>query len=393
MARSPLDFYSQDYASARGAFLKEARSLQMSGLNLVKSQYLLPVRGPQHELLAIDFMKVSVDNDYTSALIVTSGVNGPELFYGSAVQCKLLHSLCTRQVRLPRDVALYFVHAVNPFGAAWGRRVNINNVDLDANFIADFNAVLQHESSFLSEAAFKQFPGLFNPTANRWVDIPRLDIALIILRYGLSKARAFLTSGQRYQRNFLFYGGKQAEAEVTAVVRQLQKDLFSAGHSVRRVIHWDLRTGFGSFGKLNFSSSSSAIRGLLKPSVTASWIHHKRRTKGSMLEGLPTLLVGVQAVRWDFLELTIGTEPWVNLVLALRGENQFHFKHLWVEFLYNHESEEDHPKIDYYIKHSSKTRLLGVYYPTDRPWRVVGLHVARPALEGLLGYLSLTPHL
>jgi Protein of unknown function (DUF2817) len=36
---------------------------------------------------------------------------------------------------LPRDVSLLFVHAVNPYGFAWGTRTTENNVDLNRNFI------------------------------------------------------------------------------------------------------------------------------------------------------------------------------------------------------------------------------------------------------------------
>mmetsp|Transcript_32315 Transcript_32315/g.55904 ORF Transcript_32315/g.55904 Transcript_32315/m.55904 type:complete len:395 (+) Transcript_32315:38-1222(+) len=394
MDSSPLDFYSPNYASARKAFKREVKGFRHSGLNLISSQYLLPVRGPQHELLAIDFLKVSIDNDYSRALIVTSGINGLELFYGSAVQCKLLRCLSTRQVTLPSDLAVYIVHAINPFGASWLRRANINNVDLDSNFIANFDQVLQNENSYHSEAVFKQFPTLFNPKAKRrWVDMPRLDIALLILKYGLSKARAVITSGQRYQREFLFFGGKQPEPEVLAMVKHMQKDLFPIGHTVRKVVHWDLRTGYGSFGRLNFSTSNTLITSLLKPVVKASWLHHKRRNQGSMLEGLPTLLKGVQLVKWDKLELTIGTEQWINLVIALRAENEFHFSNLWIEFLYNHESPDDHPKIDYYIQHSTKANLKSVYFPDDKPWKAVGLKAAKPALLALIKYLSQTPKL
>lgn len=393
MEKTGLDFYADTYASARRNFLHEYKSLQKSGLNLIKSMYLLPVRGPEHELLAIDFLKISLDNEYTSALIITSGVNGPELFYGSAVQCTLLHSLSTRQVKLPADVAIYFIHGINPFGASWLRKANIDNVDLDANFIANFDQILQNESSFHSEAIIKQFPSLFNPKIKRWIDLPRLDIILMILRYGLRRARAVLTSGQRYQREYLFYGGKQPEPEVLALVKQLQQDLFPVGHSVRQVVHWDLRTGFGSFGKINFSTSSSIIPSSLKPVVKGTWIHHKRRTQGSMLDSLPALLRGVQFVRWERLEMTIGTEPWVTLLIALRAENQFHFNNLWIEFLYNHETPDDHPKIDSYIQHDTKANLKAVYYPDDKPWRVVGLKPAKPAFDKLLKLLTQMPRL
>ena len=38
---------------------------------------------------------------------------------------------------MPEDVAIVLVHALNPFGFAWRRRWNENNVDLNRNFLDD----------------------------------------------------------------------------------------------------------------------------------------------------------------------------------------------------------------------------------------------------------------
>ena len=55
-----------------------------------------------------------------------------EAFAGSAIQ---LLSLDEGLPDLPEDAALILVHVVNPYGMAWLRRFNEENVDLNRNFL------------------------------------------------------------------------------------------------------------------------------------------------------------------------------------------------------------------------------------------------------------------
>src|SRR5213592_2819131 len=66
-------------------------------------------------------------------LLHSSGLHGVEGFAGSAIQLQLLNSLPS----LPQDAALIVVHVLNPYGMAWLRRFNENNVDLNRNFLGD----------------------------------------------------------------------------------------------------------------------------------------------------------------------------------------------------------------------------------------------------------------
>jgi len=65
-------------------------------------------------------------------LVLISGTHGIEGFAGSACQAGILHA----GIELPPDTGLLLVHAINPYGFAWGRRVNEDNVDLNRNFVS-----------------------------------------------------------------------------------------------------------------------------------------------------------------------------------------------------------------------------------------------------------------
>ncbi len=68
------------------------------------------------------------------ALVISSGLYGVEGLFGSAVQLALLERYLP-DYRLPPDLAIVIIHILNPFGCAWYRRWNEDNIDLNRNFL------------------------------------------------------------------------------------------------------------------------------------------------------------------------------------------------------------------------------------------------------------------
>jgi len=65
-------------------------------------------------------------------LLISSGLHGVEGFAGSATQLQFLDKMQFP----PDDTAVVLFHSLNPYGMAWLRRVNEQNVDLNRNFLA-----------------------------------------------------------------------------------------------------------------------------------------------------------------------------------------------------------------------------------------------------------------
>jgi hypothetical protein len=66
-------------------------------------------------------------------LVTISATHGIEGFCGSGAQTAWYATGAWREI--PPDVAQLHLHAVNPHGFAWLRRVNEDNVDLNRNFV------------------------------------------------------------------------------------------------------------------------------------------------------------------------------------------------------------------------------------------------------------------
>ena len=111
--------------------------------------YQHPLAGLEGEELFVDVAEVG-PVDATSVVLVVSGTHGVEGYLGSALQRHHLETLdpatfdpadldlATLEGEIShgeRDVAFIFVHALNPYGFSWVRRVNEDNVDLNRNFV------------------------------------------------------------------------------------------------------------------------------------------------------------------------------------------------------------------------------------------------------------------
>ena len=119
--------FAHNYAEARAKFLAAAVGARLES-------HPEPLRGVELETLAMDVARVGAD-DADAVLIVSSGCHGVEGYAGSGAQAALLHDESFRAKARHAGVALLFIHALNPWGFSFGRRVTHEGVDLNRNFI------------------------------------------------------------------------------------------------------------------------------------------------------------------------------------------------------------------------------------------------------------------
>ena len=120
--------FPKDYADSRKRFLAAAKAAKAS-----LASYPNPNKGPQGEALATDCAWLGA-KDAEKVLVLLSGTHGVEAFTGAGAIMDVLKA----KPKLPRGIAILAVHAINPHGFAWIRRVTEEGVDLNRNFIDDF---------------------------------------------------------------------------------------------------------------------------------------------------------------------------------------------------------------------------------------------------------------
>lgn len=223
--------FSATYRDARHKLLA-----MQSALGYEHAAYVAPGIGAQHEALAVDVLRVG-DASSRRALLLTSGCHGVEGFAGSAVQLALLCDEPLMRWLVAQRIALVVVHALNPYGFSWCRRVTHENVDLNRNAV-NFFAPLPQNCDYRELHPYL-LPRLWPPSADNERMLERF-----IERWGMRRFQQVLTRGQYDHADGLFFGG----TEPTWSLRTFQAILLSWVRTHERVAWIDLHTGLGPPG-------------------------------------------------------------------------------------------------------------------------------------------------
>jgi hypothetical protein len=218
------------YRQARDEFLDAART---AGARL--SSHAHTELGLEGEALSIDVAEVG-PADATSVVIVVSGTHGVEGYLGSALQRHHLESLAGG---LDEGPAVVFVHALNPFGFSWVRRVNEDNVDLNRNFV-DWSRP-RPENPDYAELADSLVPGDWTQESQ---DRTLLELMAKLEEVGIDRLQQVISGGQYAHPTGVFYGG---DGPVWSH-RWLRGFLGERLAGVERAAIIDLHTGLGPWG-------------------------------------------------------------------------------------------------------------------------------------------------
>ena len=220
--------YAADFATLRGAFRTAAQRAGAESL-----EYPHPLHGPNGEALTTDVALLG-RRDSPKWMVLISGTHGVEGAFGSACQSAWLTQDSPRN--LPDDTAILMVHLINPWGTAWTRRSNEDNVDLNRNFIDWQNGAPDNA----------RYAGLHDAFVCReWEGPDRIkadeELAAARTSLGQTGLTSIIEAGQYDFPDGMFYGG---DCPVWSN-RTLNEILTSFVGEARDVIVFDLHTGAG----------------------------------------------------------------------------------------------------------------------------------------------------
>jgi hypothetical protein len=227
--RPDLAVFSQTYAEARDKFLAAAH-----GADARIGHHPHPLSGPAGEALATDTAWLGPEGA-SRVLVVLSATHGVEGLAGSGPQ---VHWLRHPDV-LPTDTAVLLVHAVNPHGFAWLRRVTEENVDLNRNWV-DFSLPLPDNPGYGALHAH------YVPASRAPASLAEAEAAIDAFRrqHGEAAERVARSSGQYTHADGLFFGGQGP----TWARRTSEAILAAQLGRARTVAIVDLHTGLGPYG-------------------------------------------------------------------------------------------------------------------------------------------------
>jgi hypothetical protein len=226
-------YFSQSYSEARDRFVAAVRET-----GSLHAAYTHPTRvGPAGETLVVD-VAYAGSPEAQRLLVVISGTHGVEGFAGSAAQLALMQEGAIRH--LPQHTAVLLVHALNPYGFAYLRRVDECNVDLNRNFV-------EHDKYRNLESTYSEYHAFLVPS--EWVGPARDEadagLARLVASRGSRAVQAAITYGQWTNSDGLFYGGSRPVWSNT-VWRDIIRQYLVRREAVALI---DIHTGLGPCGR------------------------------------------------------------------------------------------------------------------------------------------------
>lgn len=380
------------YQPSRTAFLQAVTTLQAATtLKVTLGGYDFALRGPEKETLRTDFCLLSHTSQANRLLLVTTGVHGCELYAGSAVVRAFLAQLAAQPSLLPLGTALAVVHAVNPFGAAWARRENINNVDLNRNFLpniqskADFS-LLDHKR----KAFYAQYGYILD--CSRAVSFRFLRNIMLKLRLGEEELVRILLPGQRQFPTMLFYGGNTLQEEVLQLTNLLNTRLLPPSHSFSQVLHLDLHTALGPWGQSTLIAADEDSVLPVKQGQDTEGLRHVLgkegfpKVEGDLVTNLPGFLTHIAGVKWRALVEEYGTYGKTKIYLTQVPEHVHYHRHsAWLQAYSRSQTSDFDPN---YLKSPEKNKIIEIFCPRSPAWEEKTLQAGCQTLRTALQFLT-----
>jgi hypothetical protein len=357
-----LTAFSDSYVEARKKFVEAARR---AGAKLASYQHPAE-RGPGGEALYLD-VSVLGPGDASRVFVVGSGTHGIEGYSGSAAQCAWLRS----RPRLPKDTAVVFFHAQNPWGFAHKTRTTEENVDLNRNFI-DFSKPLPANPGYaelqpliaIKDWNEESIAGVF----------ARLDAYLE--RVGEKAFSNAFNGGQYSHQDGIFYGGATPQWANGAFRAAVETHL----GRTHKVSFMDLHTGIGPWCEhiyLCFHPEGSSARERARAwwgerAVNLQGVTHKKLAtySGTIIDAFAQMLPEAQVTG---IVVEFGTLP-------RRGMQRASLAQRWMRF--------EGPR-DPVLAAKVRREYEAAFYPADSEWRRAVLEQSREFIDrGVAGISS-----
>ena len=346
-------WFSNSYAEAAGRFAIACQDLTSAGHNVTHQRLKLGMKGPEAEELAIDIAVIgSLESGKT--IISSSGVHGVEGYPGSAIQLSIMDKLAKSEPF--DDHGVIFIHAVNPYGMAWWRRFNENNVDLNRNFLR-----LDEPYSGVPDG-YEAVKDFINPKT-----VPKkneysfnIRALLLILKYGYPNLKQAVAEGQYQYPAAIQYGGSKLEKGPSMLIDWLNDNLVP----VKQIFAIDHHTGLGPSGHdtllLPLELRNKDFDKFVElQQLFPGHIELLSKTgvgyeiKGDIHQGLVNRFPGIS---WTYLTQEFGTFKSIKVIRANRDENRWT---QWGDYV-----DEAGAK-----SHWSRLNLLRIFNPNDAVWQ------------------------
>jgi Protein of unknown function (DUF2817) len=342
MTDTPEEHFPDDYRAAREAFVEAAEATDLG----ITSRVHPKTHGVDGKPLFLD-VAMAGPRDAKRALLLISGTHGVEGYFGSGVQTGLLRQGLAQ--RLPQGVKLVILHALNPFGFSWNRRVNEHNADINRNFVDHAHPPANEAYDALADAIA---PRAISVAAMKKANAKLVDYAKA---HGAFALQAAISRGQYHHPDGLYFGGTQESWSAAMLKDVFREEL----RDTEELVVIDLHTGLGEPGAsemitedLPGSAAYARAKTMWGDLVQSS---EAGESVSPPLSGTIDSAVGLwmKGKALTFAALEVGTQSLRDVSDALRMDNWLHA----------------HANLEHKQARSIKKKIRAAFYVDTAEWK------------------------
>ena len=230
------DTFYTTYDEIRTHLKDRVGDLESKGITVEASEYAIDAKDD----LYIDKIYLPATESKEELIVLTTGVHGMEGYIGSVMLDVFFEEVYP--TLNTKSTGILIVANVNPYGMKYMRRYNENNVDLNRNFILDWeNFDLTSNKDYPEVKNFLQPEGKIGNAL--WHEVGfYLSLAKEAIMKGTSKVSDALLTGQYEYAQGVYYGGNGDEASTT-YLKSVFNDCLESDY--KNIVHVDIHSGYG----------------------------------------------------------------------------------------------------------------------------------------------------
>lgn len=228
-------FYNS-YDEIRTHLKDRVKLLKDSGITVETDDYAID----ENDGLYIDKIYLPAAEENKNLIVLTTGVHGMEGYIGSVMLDVFFEEVYPE---LDTDkIGILIIANVNPYGMKYMRRYNENNVDLNRNFILDWDDFdLSSNKDYPEVKEFLQPEGAIGNAL--WHEVEFfLNLGKEAITKGADKVSDALLSGQYEYPQGVYYGGKGDEKSTSYLKNEFEACLDG---EYENIVHIDIHSGYG----------------------------------------------------------------------------------------------------------------------------------------------------
>ena len=231
------DVFFNEYDDVRAHLMDTVDELKNAGHAVQLSSHAID----EKDGLYIDSIYIPATEKQSNLIVITTGVHGIEGYIGSVMLDVFWGEIYETEIN-KANTGVLVVANVNPYGMKYHRRYNENNVDLNRNFILDWDS--------FDMTVNKDYPkvGSFLGPKDTMGNIIGHELSFYgsmikeLIEDGADTISNALLGGQYEAPEGVYYGGNGDEASTTYLKDVFEQTLES---EYENIVHIDVHSGYG----------------------------------------------------------------------------------------------------------------------------------------------------